>query len=113
MQMPVFAEKHDADFILVHVERDTKDAARKLEELFKARARKAGDPGDTGGNARDCAHFVRRQVGREVSQSLVDSGERAVEDTLKGVGQRAHGLLETGLDGASRSSLTLFSSDPR
>jgi hypothetical protein len=30
MQMPVFAEQHDADFVLVHVERDAEHIAGKL-----------------------------------------------------------------------------------
>ena len=29
VQMPVFAEQHDADFILVHVERDAEHPARE------------------------------------------------------------------------------------
>ena len=64
--MPVFAEQHDADFVLVHVERDAEHAAGKLHQLLKAHAGKAGDLGDAGGDAGDRAHLARRQLRREV-----------------------------------------------
>jgi hypothetical protein len=35
VQMPVFAEQHDADFVLVHVERDAEHAAGKLTNSSK------------------------------------------------------------------------------
>ena len=37
MQMPVFAEQHDADLVLVHVERDAEYAARKLQAVPRSR----------------------------------------------------------------------------
>ncbi len=65
VQMPVFAEQHDADFVLVHVERDAEQIAGKLHQLLKAHAGKAGDLGDAGGDAGDRAHLARRQLRRE------------------------------------------------
>ena len=50
VQMPVFAEQHDADFVLVHVERDAEHAAGKLDQLLEAHAGKAGHLGDAGGD---------------------------------------------------------------
>ena len=83
VQMPVFAEQHDADFVLVHVERDAEHIAGKLHQLLKAHAGKAGDLGDAGGDTRDRADFARRQLRREGFPRLADSGERAVEDALQ------------------------------
>ena len=60
VQMPVFAEQHDADFVLVHVERDAEQIAGKLEELLETRVGKTGDPGNARGDAADGAHLVRR-----------------------------------------------------
>ena len=51
VQMPVFAEQHDADFVLVHVERDAEHVAGKCHQFLEAHAGKAGDRGDAGGDA--------------------------------------------------------------
>ena len=51
LQVPVIAEQHDADFVLVHVERDAEHIAGKLHQFLEADTGKAGDLGDAGGNA--------------------------------------------------------------
>ena len=79
VQMPVVAEQHDADFVLVHVERDAEHVAGKLHQFLEAHAGKAGDLGDAGGDTGDRAHLARRQLRREGFPHLADAGERAVE----------------------------------
>ena len=83
VQMPVVAEQHDADFVLIHVERDAEHIAGKLHQLLKAHAGKAGDLGDAGGDAGDRAHLAWRQLRREGFPHLADSSKRAVEDVLE------------------------------
>ena len=94
VQMPVFAEQHDADFVLVHVERDAEHFAGKLHHLLKAHAGEAGDLGDAGGDAGDRAHLPRRQLRREGFPHLAYSSERAVEDTLQAFRCALIGLTE-------------------
>ena len=130
VQMPVFAEQHDADFVLVHVEGDAEHIAGKLHQLLKAHAGKAGDLGDAGGDAGDRADFARRQLRREGSPRLAHSGKRAVENVLQAFGMiHVHWLLRvrlrvasrlglglgsaSGLSFSFRSSSTPFSSDAR
>ena len=105
VQMPVVAEQHDADFVLVHVERDAEHIAGKLQQLLKAHAGKAGDLGDAGGDAGDRAHLARRQLRREGFPRLAYSGERAVEDTLQAFGRRVHWLLRSGLGSSGLTRL--------
>jgi hypothetical protein len=62
VQMPVFAEQHDADFVLVHVECDAEHIAGKHHQFIKAHAGKARDPGDARGDAGDRAHLARPSV---------------------------------------------------
>ena len=93
VQMPVFAEQNDADFVLVHVERDAEHTAGKLHQLLKAHAGEAGDLGDAGGDAGDRAHLPWRQLRRECFPRLAHAGERAVEDALQALGCRAHWLF--------------------
>ena len=76
VQMPVFAEQHDADFVLVHVERDAKHAAGKLDQFLKAHTGQAGNLGDAGGDTGDRAHLARRQLRREGFPHLADAGKR-------------------------------------
>ena len=57
VQIPVVAEQHDADFVLVHVERDAEHIAGKRHQLLKAHAGKSGHLGDAGGDAGDRAHL--------------------------------------------------------
>ena len=117
VQMPVFAEQHDADLVLVHVERDAEHAAGKLEQLLEAHAGKAGDLGDAGGDRRDRAHLVRRQLRREGFPHLAYRSQRAVEDTLQafrsGLALTIIGLASGWSLGLFRSSPTPFSSDAR
>jgi hypothetical protein len=91
--MPVFAEQHDADFVLVHVERDAEHIAGKLYQLLKAHAGKAGDLGDAGGDADDRAHLPWRQLRREGFPHLAYSSKRAVEDTLQAFRRSDHWLF--------------------
>ena len=88
--MPVFAEQHDADLVLVHVEGDAEHAAGKLDQLLEAHAGQAGDPGDAGGDAGDRADLARRQLRREGFPRLADAGERAVEDALQAFRRAVH-----------------------
>ena len=44
LQVPVVAEQHDADFVLVDIERDAEHAAGKFEQFLGARARAARRP---------------------------------------------------------------------
>jgi hypothetical protein len=55
VQMPVFAEQHDANFVLVHVERNAEQIAGKRHQFLKAHAGQTGDLGDAGGDAGDRA----------------------------------------------------------
>ena len=80
--MPVVAEQHDADFVLVHVERDAEHAARETHELLEAHAGKARHLGDAGRDADDRAHLARRESRREALARLADAGERARRQTL-------------------------------
>ncbi len=104
VQMPVFAEQHDADLVLVHVERDAEHAAGKFHQLVKAHAGKAGDLGDARGDAGDRAHLARRQLRRKGFASLAQAGERVVEDTLQGIRRHAH-CVSTGLAAGPDSGL--------
>ena len=54
-QAPVLPEQHDADLLLIHVERDAKNAAGKLHHFLEADAGKSGNRGDANGNACDDA----------------------------------------------------------
>ena len=97
VQMPVFAEQHDADFVLVHVERDAEHIAGKLYQLLKAHAGEPGHLGDAGGDAGDRAHLPRRQLRRECFPHLVYSGEGAVEHALQAFRLSDHGCFVSGL----------------
>ena len=84
VQMPAIAKQHDADFVLIDVERDAVQIAGKLHQFIKAHARKARDLGDADGDARDRAHFTRRQLRRESLQRPADARERLVEGRTAG-----------------------------
>jgi hypothetical protein len=60
--MPVIAEQHDADFVLVQVERNAENAAGKRQQFLKADAGQTGDLGDAGGDAGDRADLPRAAV---------------------------------------------------
>src|ERR1035438_1690860 len=90
VQMPVVAEQHDPDFVLIHVESNAKHSTRELQKLLKADAGKAANPGDACGNVRDRANLVRPQLRREGLPHLAHSGKRAVEDTLQALRRSAH-----------------------
>ena len=84
MQMLAVAKQHDADFVLIDVERDAVQIAGKLHQLIKAHARKARDLGDADGDARDRAHLTRRHLRRECVQRPADTRERLVEERHAG-----------------------------
>ena len=93
VQMPVFAEQHDADFVLVHVERDAEHIAGKRHQFLEAHAGEAGHLGDAGGDTGDRAHLPRRQLRRECFPHLADSGKRAVEIVLEALRFHVHWLF--------------------
>ena len=103
VQMPVFAEQHDADFSLVHVERDAEQFAGKFYQLLEANSREPGHFGDSGSDAGDRAHLPRCQLRRECFPHLADPRKRAVEDPLQAFRLGDHwcfvsGLGSSGLD---------------
>ena len=108
VQMPVFAEQHDADFSLVHVERHADDIAGELYQLLEAHGGEAGDLGDAGGDAGDRANLPRRQLRRERFPHAADAGKSVVENTLQAFGLSAHWLLDPG-QGAAGLSLAFAS----
>ena len=91
VQMPVFAEQHDADFVLVDVERDAEHVAGKLHQFLEAHAGQPGHLGDAGGDAGDRADLARRELRREGFPRLADRGERVVEDALQAFRLGGHG----------------------
>ena len=97
VQMPVVAEQHDADFVLVHVERDAEHAARKLHQLLEAHAGKAGDLGDAGGDAGDRADLRGSELRREGFTHLADAREGVSKTALQAFRRSAHGLCVLGL----------------
>jgi hypothetical protein len=100
MQVPVFAQQNDADFIGVDVERDAKHVAGKLHQLVKADAGEPGHLGDAGSDAGDRAHLPQRELRRVCLPRLAHAGERAVESLLQARSRlRAHGPLFTGASG--------------
>ena len=105
--MPVFAEQHDADFVLVYIERDAEHTAGKREQLVEAHAGKAGDLGDAGGYRPDRTHFMRYQLRRERFSHLAYCSERAVDDTLQAFRRSVHGAFEAGFGPALSSGWTL------
>ena len=105
LQVPVVAEQHDADFVLVDIERDAEHAAGKFEQLLGARAGQPGDPGNAGRHVGDRADLMRRQLRRKGGPRPADPGERAVEDTLQVFGSDAHGLSCAGLVAALGAAL--------
>ena len=86
VQMLAIAKQHDADFVLIDVERDAVQIAGKLHQLIKAHARKTRDLGDADGDARDRAHLARRHLRREGCQRPADARERLVEDSMQAIG---------------------------
>ena len=65
VQMPIFAEQHDAYFRLVDVEGHAEQIAGEFDQLIKAHAREPGHFGDAGGDAGDRAYLSRYQLRRE------------------------------------------------
>ncbi len=90
VQMPVIAKQHDADFVLIHVERNAENVSGKLYQFLKAYTGKAGDLGNAGGDADDRAHLPRRELRRERLPRLAYYGKRTVEDTLQAFRRRDH-----------------------
>ena len=56
------AQKDDADFVLVDVERNTLYTAGEPHQFFVFHARQAGHRRDTNGDVGDDAHLMRRQT---------------------------------------------------
>ena len=86
MEMRIFAEQHDADFVFVHIEGNAEHIAGESHQFIKAHAGKPGHLGDAGGDAGDRAHLARRQLRRERFPHLADAGKRAVEIVLEALG---------------------------
>ena len=111
VQMLAFAKEHDADFVLIDVERDAVQIAGKLHQLIKAHARKARDLGDADGDARDRAHLTRRHLRRESFQRPADTRERLVEDSMQAIRRviqwSAFGAEATGSSPCLASALRL------
>jgi len=84
MQIGIFAKKNDANFVLIHVERDAEYSARKLKKFLKTCSGKAGNPGDARGDIDDRSYFMRGQLRRECSNRPAYSSEGTVEDTFQG-----------------------------
>src|ERR1019366_6902423 len=83
VEMPVFAEQNDADFVLVHVERDAEHVTGKRYQFIKAHAGETRHFGDAGGDAGDRAHLPWRHFRRECFSRLAYSSKHAVENVLE------------------------------
>ena len=90
VQVPAIAKQHDADFVLIDVERDAVQIAGKLHQFIKAHARKARDLGDADGDARDRAHLTRRHLRGESFQRPADTSERLIEDSMQAIRRVVH-----------------------
>src|ERR1035437_4847756 len=112
VQVPVVAEQHDTDFVLIHVERNAEHSAGKFQKLLKTDAGEAADPGDACGNVRDRAYFMRPQLRREGLKHLAYSGKGAVEDTLQALRRSAHWLFVSGLDSSGLGAALVSGSGP-
>ena len=82
VQMEVLAEQHDADFISIHIERDSEQITRKPDQFLKTHIGEAGDHGDASSHAGDCAHFPSSQVRSEGFPHPGYLGYRVVIDAL-------------------------------
>ena len=116
--MPVVAKQHDADFVLVHVERNAVDATGEFDQLLEAHAGEAGHLGDAGGDTGDRANLVWPQLRGECFSRLAYSGEHVIEDAWQALGFHVHalfamGFASSGLVFSVRSSATSLSSDAR
>src|SRR4029077_11553154 len=92
VQVLAIAKEHDADFVLIDVERDAVQIAGKFHQFIEAHAWKARDLGNADGQARDRADFSHRQLRGGDVQRSADSRERTLEDsmqTFKSVTQRS------------------------
>ncbi len=92
VQMPVVAEQHDADFVLVDVERDAEHVAGKSHQFVGADAGKTGNHRDARGDVGDRPDLARRQPRREGLAPAAETGERAVEGASQRTGRRAQGV---------------------
>jgi hypothetical protein len=79
VQILIVAQQDDADFVLVHVERDAQQAAGELHQFFEPHAGQAGNRGDAGGDVRDDAHFMRSQVAGGRLRGLTQVRERPID----------------------------------
>ena len=124
--MPVFAEQHDADFVLVHVERNAGHIPGKHHQFIKTHTGKTRHLGDAGGYTGDRAHFPWLQLRGECFPHLAYSSKRAVENVLEALRFHVHWLFISGvgssglgsawawgLDCSFSSSPMPFSSDAR
>ena len=105
VQMPIFAEQHDADFRLIDVEGHAEQIAGKFHQLLKAHAGEPGHLGDAGGDAGDRTHLSRCQLRRESLPRLTDIGKRLVKDTLQVFRLGAHGCFASGLASSGLASI--------
>ena len=126
VEMPVFAEQNDANFLRVHVERNAQHIAGKRHQFIIAHAGEPRHLGDAGGDTGDRAHLPWPQLHRECFSHLAYSSKHPVENGLQALRFHVHWLFISGLGSSglgsalasglsfsfSRSS-TPFSSDAR
>ncbi len=90
VEIPVFTEQNDANFVGVHVERDPENIAGKLHQFIKAHAGKTRHLGDAGGDTGDRADFPWRQMRRECLPHLAYSGKHIVDNVLEALRFHVH-----------------------
>ncbi len=93
VQMPVVAKQHDADLVLVDVERDAIQFAGKFHHFLVTDAGQSRDPRDAGGQAGHDADFVRTQPLRVRLAHLVEVREGMVNCGLKVFGFHVYLLI--------------------
>src|SRR6202011_5211238 len=82
------AENHDADVVLVEVERHAQHAAGEFEQLLRHHRGQALDVRDTVPGVDDSADLLARGVGGESRDVLLDR----TLDVVSGDGQLCHGF---------------------
>src|SRR5579862_3098833 len=92
MKVRVVSEQDDPDFLLIQVEGDAPQPARKSNELLEADAAKPGDCCDSRRDCRDRPHLARCELKREAVSRPLHGGERPVNTCLQTV--RSHVRLQ-------------------
>ena len=111
VEMRVFAEQNDANFIRVHVERNAEHVSGKRHQFIVANAGKPRHLGDAGGDAGDRAHLARRELRRECFPRLADFSKCGVENVFEGLRVAVHWLIVSGFGSSSSGSVLVSGVD--